>query len=218
MTERLLLFALCYLAIKSFRGVQHSTTCRGFQFFALFASFVILFFGTLSIFSKAKTSISSSAYSTGYDSGFEDGYDEGYNDGSDSASDMFNDERVEAGAILKEFLYCPKLINLVFSRCDDPIDYLYSTYEPIWGNLTRYEGDLTLSELSPKQQLLVNYPRLFKNYIYCVDAGKKTYHSIPDCYMLLKTPLENIKVSTLQDAKQNGYEPCSRCVDPNIEK
>lgn len=133
MTENLLLFALCYLAIKSFRGVQHSTTCRGFQFFALFASFVILFFGTLSIFSKAKTSISSSAYSTGYDSGFEDGYDEGYNDGSDSASDMFNDERIAAGTILKEFLECPKLINLVFSRCDDPIDYLYSTYEPYWG-------------------------------------------------------------------------------------
>lgn len=214
MTENLLLFALCFLITKAFRGVQKSTTCRGFQYAALFSSFVILFFGASSLISKYQLKCEASAYNIGFEKGYDEGYDKGFNE----SIDMNYDTQREAGVVLKEFLGCSRLINLIFGYCDNPIGYLYNTYEPYWGNLTRYEGDLVLSELTPKQQLLVNYPYLFENCVYCVSAGKKTYHSIYDCYILLKTPFEDIKESTLQDAKQNGYEPCSRCIDLSIEK
>ena len=86
--------------------------------------------------------------------------------------------------------------------------YIYY-YHFIWGDLQAKHGDgIIYGSLSDDEQALVNYPPVGKT-VFIAAINSKTYHSIPNCYALLKSaPIEVDAIHSIVRKR------CTKCVAP----
>lgn len=102
----------------------------------------------------------------------------------------------------------PMTYGYIRKNADNPEAYI-RYYDSVWGTLQRYRGDgIPFDTLTSTERALVNYPIIGK-YVYFSSSTSNTYHSIKECYSLLKS--ENI-VSRPSSSRYK-YSPCSKCVD-----
>lgn len=101
----------------------------------------------------------------------------------------------------------PMVWGYIQKNTEYPNTYL-TTYMEIWGKLQKYHGDgIPFDTLNSYEQTLVNYPKI-GSFIYFANSKTTTYHSIQECYELLKS--ENVVARKTEKLKD--YEPCSKCV------
>lgn len=164
-------------------------------------------------------------YEDGYEQGHADGYFEGYWAGRDESEQEYYDrgredgyaERAQHEVAYRELMFAEALMKLVNQYCEDPIQYVGSVYNEYWGELTKAYGDVCFETVPVEYRELIEYPYIIPSWMFRADTENAySFHSIPDCYTLLRTPRSLIVKLSLSEAEQMGLEPCSKCVNPDL--
>lgn len=88
-------------------------------------------------------------------------------------------------------------------------DSYLSYYCFVWGALQEHHGDgIIYGTLTNEEQSLVNYPSVGKR-VWLSSESSDTYHSTPNCYILLKSvPIEADAIHAIVKKR------CTKCVPP----
>ena len=84
--------------------------------------------------------------------------------------------------------------------------------EETWGNILRLKAPEKYN-LSPFRVSQIKFPYLDPEKVFYLP-NRKTFHAVPWCYTLDKTP-QQLKEMDIFTAIDNGFSPCSKCVNPD---
>ena len=83
--------------------------------------------------------------------------------------------------------------------------------EETWGGLLRLKSSEKYN-LPSFRQAQIKFPFLAAEKVFYL-GNRKTFHAVPWCYTLDKAN-QQLKEMDIFQAIDNGYSPCSKCVDP----